>query len=131
VKFLLDENLSPKLVRHIAEMFPGSQHVRLIGLASASDQEVWEYATRGGYVIISKDSDFHQRSLLYGFPPKVVWFRRGNCSTRDILSIFQDHLDNIVQFLNDGSRLSPFSLSNRISYGPCGVGPKTAWARPR
>jgi hypothetical protein len=38
---------------------------------------------------------------LYGFPPKVVWFRRGNCSTRDIRSIFQDHLDNIVQFHND------------------------------
>jgi predicted nuclease of predicted toxin-antitoxin system len=107
VKFLVDENLSPKLVRHIAEIFPGSQHVHLVGLASASDQEVWQYATRGGYAIISKDSDFHQRSLLYGLAPKVVWFRRGNCSTRDILSIFQEHLDNIVQFLKDTEAAFP------------------------
>ena len=34
MKFLLDENLSPKLVRHIAEMFPGSQHVHLVGPSS-------------------------------------------------------------------------------------------------
>jgi predicted nuclease of predicted toxin-antitoxin system len=54
LKLLLDENLSPKLVRDIAQMFPGSQHVHLIGLASASDQEVWQYATRGGYAIVSK-----------------------------------------------------------------------------
>jgi predicted nuclease of predicted toxin-antitoxin system len=33
---------------------------------------------------VSKDTDFHQRSFLFGGPPKVVWIRLGNCSTEDI-----------------------------------------------
>jgi predicted nuclease of predicted toxin-antitoxin system len=40
--------------------------------------EVWSYAREHGFAILSKDSDFHQRSLLYGHPPKVVWVRKGN-----------------------------------------------------
>jgi predicted nuclease of predicted toxin-antitoxin system len=36
------------------------------------------------FVIISKDSDFQQRSLLLGHPPKFIWLRVGNCPVRPI-----------------------------------------------
>src|SRR5690606_27253194 len=52
-----------------------------VGLQTAMDSVVWDYAAAHGYIIVSKDSDFHQRSFLYGAPPKVVWSRLGNCST--------------------------------------------------
>ena len=42
--------------------------------------------------------DFHQRSFLYGHPPKVVWIRRGNCSTATIESILREHQDDLVKF---------------------------------
>jgi predicted nuclease of predicted toxin-antitoxin system len=55
-------------------------HVHDIGMDRASDTEVWRYAGGNGYVIVTKDGDFHQRSLLFGPPPKVVWLRIGNCT---------------------------------------------------
>lgn len=73
MKLLFDENLSPKLPRLLADYFPGSLHVRDCGLRGFPDSEVWEYARISGFSIISKDSDFQQRSVLYGHPPKVVW----------------------------------------------------------
>jgi predicted nuclease of predicted toxin-antitoxin system len=81
---LIDQNLSPKLVRRLLETFPGSVHVSEAGLAEALDRVVWEYARANILVLVSKDADFSELGLLLGFPPKVVWIRRGNCTTGDI-----------------------------------------------
>jgi len=75
VKRLFDQNLSHTLVRRLADLFPDSVHVRDVGLKAAGDPLVWDYAKNNDLMILSKDSDFHQRSFLYGFPPKVVWVR--------------------------------------------------------
>jgi predicted nuclease of predicted toxin-antitoxin system len=73
VKLLYDENLAPSLVEALADIFPESLHIREVGLKSAPDPVVWAYAATAGYAIVSKDSDFRQRSFLYGHPPKVIW----------------------------------------------------------
>ena len=73
MKLLFDENLSPKLVRLLADLFPDSVHVRDVGLKAADDSVVWKYAQDNSLIICSKDSDLHQRSFLLGFPPKIVW----------------------------------------------------------
>ena len=86
MKLLFDENLSHRLVGQLAAEFPGSTHVRDAGLAAAPDAEVWAYAAANGFVIVSKDTDFQQRALLYGHPPKVIWVRLGNCSTAAVLN---------------------------------------------
>ena len=98
MKLLFDQNLSHRLVKALAAEFPGSTHVRYIGLEKALDGPVWEYAKGNEFVIVSKDSDFHQRSFLYGHPPKVVWIRRGNCSTAAIEAILREHQDDLVKF---------------------------------
>ena len=105
---LLDQNLSPRLVPALADLFPGSAHVRDVGLAAASDDEVWRYAAEHGFTIVSKDVEFHQRSFLFGHPPKVVWIRRGNCSTRDLETLLRERRDQLVAFEQDpeGSFLS-------------------------
>lgn len=95
MKLLLDENLSPKLVARLAVLFPESAHVDRLGLGSISDNEIWEYAKAQGYILVSKDSDFHEKSLLQGYPPKLVWIRRGNCSTTQIEEILCRHVDDI------------------------------------
>jgi predicted nuclease of predicted toxin-antitoxin system len=82
----------------MADLFPDSAHVRDVGLKAVADRYIWEQAKDNGYVIVSKDSDFYQRSLLYGQPPKVIWIRRGNCSTGDIEKILRDHFDEITRF---------------------------------
>lgn len=101
VKLLLDQNLSFHLARDLRDLFPESAHVRDIGLQSASDDEVWSYAADHGFVIVSKDADFHQKSFVYGAPPKVVWIRRGNCSTGDILGIIRARASELVAFEAD------------------------------
>ena len=84
MRLLFDHNLSHKLVKRLADVFPDSEHVRHVDLYEASDREIWEYARSRRLVIVSKDEDFHQSSFLLGPPPKVVWVRLGNCATRDI-----------------------------------------------
>ena len=91
MKLLFDENLSPKLPRLLATLFPDSAHVRECGLLGLSDEEVWEYARANGFTIVSKDSDFQQRSLLYGHPPKIVWLRIGNCTRPQLVQMITTH----------------------------------------
>jgi predicted nuclease of predicted toxin-antitoxin system len=98
VKFLFDENLSPRVVVRLADIFPDSVHAREIGLQAASDLVVWEYAKSNELIIASKDSDMHQRSFLFGPPPKVVWVRLGNCSTTDIENLLRRRLDVLRVF---------------------------------
>jgi predicted nuclease of predicted toxin-antitoxin system len=101
MKLLFDENLSHRLPVRLADIFPDSEHVRNLSLNSSSDTEVWEYAKLNGFAIVSKDSDFHQRSLLLGNPPKVIWIRIGNCSTTQIEQVLRDHVDIVAQFESD------------------------------
>ena len=51
-----------------------------------------------GFVIVSKDSNFHQLSFLFGHPPKIVWIRRGNCSTAIVESLLRERQMEIMEF---------------------------------
>jgi len=98
MKLLFDQNLSPRLPRLLADLYPDSLHVRDVGLRDASDTEIWEYARQNGLVIVSKDSDFQQRSLLYGHPPKFIWLRVGNCPVRLIEELLRNQSIAIHHF---------------------------------
>lgn len=101
MKLLFDENLSDRLARNLADLFPGSTHVRDVGLKSADDPEVWKYAVDNDLIIVSKDADMHDRSLLFGYPPKVIWIRLGNCSTSDIEQLIRKDISSINKFIGD------------------------------
>lgn len=98
MKLLLDENLSDRIVHRIIDLYPGSEHVKTLALTNTDDGIIWEYAKANGFVIVSKDSDFHQRSLLYGHPPKFIYLQVGNCPTSKIVQILRDNFDTIIQF---------------------------------
>ena len=65
MKLLLDENLSDRIIPKITDLYPNSEHVKILGLTNTDDAIIWEYAKLNDFVIVSKDSDFHQRGLLY------------------------------------------------------------------
>ena len=98
MKLLFDENLSPRLAVGLSDVFPGSVHVRDVGLSRASDAAIWGYAQDHDFTIVSKDSDFHQVSFLRGPPPKVIWIRRGNCTTTDIETLLRYNRTGILAF---------------------------------
>ena len=49
-------------------------------------------------MIVPKDSEFHQRSVIYGHPPQFIYLRVGNCSTSKIVQMLQYEIDIISQF---------------------------------
>ncbi len=103
MKLLFDENLSPKMVIALADVFPDSAHVDRIGLGGDSDDDVWRYAKENSFMIVSKDSDFYEKSILYGHPPKVILIKCGNSTNRQIQLILRNKVALITTFYeNDG-----------------------------
>jgi predicted nuclease of predicted toxin-antitoxin system len=98
VRLLLDENLSDRIVYRITDLYPNSEHVKTLALMNTDDGIIWEYAKANDFVIVSKDSDFHQRSLLYGHPPKFVYLRIGNSPTTKIVQLLRDNFGMISEF---------------------------------
>jgi predicted nuclease of predicted toxin-antitoxin system len=110
VKLLLDENLSDRIIPKLIDLYPGSEHVKALALTSTDDGVIWEYAKANSFTIVSKDSDFHQRSLLYGHPPKFIYLQIGNSPTSKIVQILRDNFDIISRF-GDGEAESILVLA--------------------
>jgi predicted nuclease of predicted toxin-antitoxin system len=101
MKLLFDQNLSHKLAVHVCDPYPESEHVRNLGLNAAEDGAIREYAKADGFMIVSKDADFHQRSFVYGFPPKVIWVKLGNRSTADVEKVLRRGFVAVKNFHDD------------------------------
>lgn len=103
MKLLFDQNLSPRLVDRLADIFPNSNHVDNLGLAEASDIEIWTHAGNHEFAIATRDKDYNELLMVRGFPPKVIWIRRGNCSTSEIEAMLRTHLNDIAILLENSS----------------------------
>lgn len=101
MKLLFDQNLSVRLIGVLADLYPGSEHVRLLGMTTADDEVIWNYARQHGFIIISKDSDFYHRSMRFSHPPKVVWVRMGNCATDRIAELLRTVHAELLAFEQD------------------------------
>ena len=98
MKLLFDENLSPRLAARLADIFPDSSQVSLMGLEGYPDKIIWEQAKAGNFIIVSKDNDFRQRAFLFGMPPKVVWLQIGNAGTDAVEGLIRREQDRINSF---------------------------------
>lgn len=103
MKLLFDQNLSRRLVPALADLFPGSSHTESAGLGRAPDIKVWRHAAEQACLLVSKDADFHQLSLMHGAPPKVIWIRRGNASTAEVAQLLRQHAADLAAFADDPS----------------------------
>jgi predicted nuclease of predicted toxin-antitoxin system len=99
MKLLLDENLSRRLVPFLQHAYPGSTQVVLLGMESASDTEVWHRAKNDGYIIVTRDADFQELSLVWGQPPKVVRLKTKNPSRATTLKILLDNQEALTDAL--------------------------------
>lgn len=99
MKLLLDENLSRRIVPFLQTDYDGSTQVALIGMEQADDYEIWSYARDHDFVIVTKDADFYDLSLLHGAPPKVIWLKSGNCNKAAVTHLLLERSDRIVSLL--------------------------------
>jgi len=52
--------------------------------------------------VLTKDADFYEIGLLRGYPPKIIWIRRGNSTTQVIEQIIVKNYDLIKDFIEHG-----------------------------
>jgi len=107
VKLLFDANLSPKLVRRLADLFPGLMHVFDTGLVRFTpDAAIWEYAAQNGFTIVTTDADFIQISRTRGFPPKVIRIEKCTFRTAEVEELIRRNAVRIAEFeQSDGAVL--------------------------
>ena len=101
MKLLFDQNLSFKLCERLADLFPGSNQVRPLGLEQADDSALWQFAKANGFVIVTQDADFADMAALYGPPPKIIWLRCGNQPTAFVEKLLRGQAESIAMFAAD------------------------------
>ena len=101
MKLLFDQNISFRILSKIKSVFPDSVQVREIGLEDASDKEIWSYAKRNAYTIVTFDSDFYDFTLVWGSPPKIVLIKSHNQTTNYIAEILIEQEQTIKKFNED------------------------------
>ena len=99
MKLLLDENLSRRLVPFIQDLYPNSTQVALVGLENTDDKLIRQYAIDNDFVIVTKDADYYDMTVLYGQPPKIVWLKMGNQSKAATIKTLQDNQQAIEKAL--------------------------------
>ncbi|WP_162343255.1 DUF5615 family PIN-like protein [Cyclobacterium salsum] len=101
MKLLFDQHISHKILKFIPNQFSASSTVKKEGLLNATDREIWDFARRNGYSIVTNDSDFNDLNLLYGFLPKIIWIRTGNLPTKNLANLLIANAEKIInQALN-------------------------------
>lgn len=103
MKLLFDQKPSPKLTSLFTESFEEVRHTQEIGFDKGDDADILEFAKTNQFTVVTKDGDFNELISLFGFPPKIIWIRRGNCTTEDIVEIIEANLDKIHSFGDDST----------------------------
>lgn len=101
MKILFDQNISFRIINKINHLYPEAKQVRELGLENSTDIEIWNFANLNGFTIITFDSDFFDISNIKGYPPKIIWFKTGNCTTNNVKDILIDKFEIIKEFLTN------------------------------
>ena len=101
MKLLFDQNISFRLIKRIIDQFPDSKQVRELGLENSTDTEIFDFAKRNDFAIVTFDSDFCDLNIIRGFPPKIIWIRTGNTTTINLENLLRKKSDIIKLFLSE------------------------------
>lgn len=100
MKLLFDQNISYRIVKKSSGAFQNCQHVSSCGLNGAEDTEIWEYTQKIGFAIDTYDSDFYDLGLVKGIPPKIIWIRESNLTTKQLADLLISKYEQISSFIN-------------------------------
>jgi predicted nuclease of predicted toxin-antitoxin system len=99
MKLLFDQNISPKILKLLPSQLSNSQQVRFVGLENSSDMEIFQYARKNNYTIVTFDSDFIDLNGVYGTPPKIIYLNTGNLTTKNISVLLIKNILRISSYL--------------------------------
>lgn len=101
MRILFDQNISFRVVKKLSQSFPEARQVKELGLEGSTDLQIWEYAKRNQYTIVTFDADFYDLANIKGHPPKIIWLRIGNSTTDYIVQLFNLKFDLIKDFISN------------------------------
>jgi predicted nuclease of predicted toxin-antitoxin system len=99
LKLLFDQNISPKIIKQLDGIFLEAKQVRHVGLEDASDAAIFDFAKANDFAIVTFDSDFVDLNVIRGIPPKIIWLKTGNMSTKAIALLLSRNIELIKEFL--------------------------------
>lgn len=112
MKLLLDENLSPRLVSRLVELYGEIVHVRDVGLQKADDRTIWAWAKEHEHSIVTADADFVALSQQLRFPLKVIHLEQYDFPYRVIEDLLRRNAVRIAEFEKDQTTgVLPFRVS--------------------
>lgn len=101
MKILVDQNIAPKLIDNIADLFPDSTHVNEIVLNKSTDQEIWKYALDNDYVLVSTDNGFSNLSILSEKAPKTIFIKGEVITTLKLEWTLRVNEESIKHFVTE------------------------------
>ena len=105
MRLLIDAQLPPALARWLGEHGVAATPVRELGLRDSDDGSIWNFATTGGWTVLTKDEDFVARCVGNPAAPPVVWLRIGNCTNRVLFVWLEPLLPQIKNRLAEGEKI--------------------------
>ncbi len=105
MKLLLDQNLSRRILKQLAPHYPESNQVALLKMDKSEDIDIWKYARSNNFIIVTKDSDFQELSILLGEPPKIIWLKCGNQPKQYIADLLINNKERIKELIQHHSVL--------------------------
>ena len=103
--FLLDAQLSPRLVRHLRQAGHDAVHVFDELDPSADDLVVAALANRRGASVMTKDADFADLARRGLLDRPLVWLRVPNLTTSQLWLRLDSALPDIVAAANSNLRI--------------------------
>lgn len=105
MKFLIDQNRSPRLAELLRNAGHDAVHTLELGLQAAEDDTLLALAATQGRVVVSGDTDFGALlALMRSRSPSVILFRGRNTPRAiDQATIILDHLDDLAGDLDEGA----------------------------
>lgn len=103
MNLLFDQNISPRILRTLPPEFSNCQQVRFVGLEDSSDFEIFQFALKYNFAVVTFDSDFVDLNAMYGTPPKIIYLNTGNLTTKSISELIMNNILRITHYLNSES----------------------------
>lgn len=101
MRLLFDQNISPRILKHLPSEFSGCTQVRFVGLEDEGDFQIFQFAKSNDFCVVTFDSDFVDLNTLYGTPPRIIWLNTGNLSTQNISSLILNNILIIRKYIEE------------------------------
>jgi predicted nuclease of predicted toxin-antitoxin system len=105
MKLLFDQNISYRIENKLSSNYGSSKHISNLGLNNSTDIDIWNYVKSEQFVIVTFDSDFYDLSLINGCPPKIIWIRKGNLTTNQIVVLLEEKHLLIRNFIENPDKM--------------------------